>query len=511
MDRGSRLVRSAGVVGLVSLALFAVAAPARAAFPGGNGLLVVEPASGNGVVVVGADGKHPRQICALASACVGTRDPVWSPDGSEIVFDSFQAAKSNLGPPRPYVIYPDGSCLACPVPAPSGNFYLDSWDPHFRPGFLPDGRLAVSIDVNYPPGPELGAVNTDGVGFQPFKVSGSWQQPAWSSAGRLAAVRRVKRGLDVFVVDPFTGSARRLTRSGAASPSWSPDGRRLAVVHRGWIYLIGSGGGRMQRLIRGRAPAWAPNGKQLAFVGAHDRLFVIAARGGRPRSVGHVRAQRVDWQPVTGRPPSACQAPTGSSVVAASPDATVAIDPRPASQNPDSAPAFSVLGCLASDGRERLLEGMPASDYDNALGVGAVVLAGDYSALVNEAVDDHYGGSSDTVAVFDLRSGAAVANRGGESGGCGEDYGCSGGVDQLVLGADAVTAAHSFVTNCVSLSSCTTVEQIVANDATGTRTLDSITTTGPDNPAPASLGQLALSGHTLTWSHAGSPRSAELN
>ena len=49
------------------------------------------------------------------------------------------------------MIYADGSCLACPVPAPSGNFYLDSWDHNLEPGFLPDGRLAVSIDVDYPP------------------------------------------------------------------------------------------------------------------------------------------------------------------------------------------------------------------------------------------------------------------------------------------------------------------------------------------------------------------------
>ena len=106
----------------------------------------------------------------------------------------------------------------------------------------------------------------------------------------------------------------------------------MAVVHRGWIELVGSGGGRLRRLTRGRAPAWAPNGKQLAFVGAHHRLFVIAARGGTPRPVGHIRAVRVDWQPVTGKPPSPCQAPAGSSVAAASPDATITIDPARVSQ-----------------------------------------------------------------------------------------------------------------------------------------------------------------------------------
>lgn len=514
MDRRSREVRAAWIAGLVSLVFVVAASPARAAFPGRNGLLAVVPVSGNGVTVVAADGAHPRQICTVWTRCDGAKHPVWSPDGSEIAFSSSEGTNSNLGVPQPYVIYSDGSCLACPVPAPSGNFYIDSWDPSFGPGFSPNGRLAVSIDVNYPPEPQVGAMNTDGVGFAPFNISGTWQQPAWSPTGQLAAVRFVKRSDEVFVIDPVTGSARQLTRNGAYSPTWSPDGRRLAVVHRGWIELLAAVGGRVLRLTRGRAPAWAPDGKELAFIGAHDRLFVIAAHGGRPRPVGHIRAQWVDWQPVPGRPPSPCQAPEGSTVVAASPDATVAVDPGSDTVNRGSniyldpnAPAFSVLGCLTSDGRERLLESMPPSSEDGAFGVGATVVAGDYAALVNEYIDDHYGGSVDTVAVFDLRTGRAVADRGGESVRCAY---CFSGVDQLVLGADAVSAAHTSVYDPAAVSP-TMTEQIVANGRTGTEILDTLTTTGPYNPTAPALSQLALSGDTLTWNHDGSPRSAQLN
>ena len=368
-------------------------------------------------------------------------------------------------------------------------------------------------DTGYPPVPQLEAVNTDGIDFQPFLVSGSyWQQPVWSPIGKLAAVRSVKRKPEVFVLDPLVGSARQLTRDGASSPSWSPDGRRLAVVHRGWIELIASGGGRPRRLTRGRAPAWAPDGNRLAFVGARGRLFVIAVRGGMPRPVGHVRAVRVDWQPVTGKPPSHCQAPAGSTVLAASPDATVTIDRAPDSGSRIS-PAFSVLGCLASDGRERLLESLSVAAVQGEPAVGSVVIAGEYAGLVNEASDIHYyGGSLDEVVEFDLRTGAAVASGGGESANCPlVGNGC--GVDQLVLGADGVTAAHTFVLNDPTLyPSCTSVEQIVANDSTGTHVLDSITTTNPCNsPAPALvLSQLSLSGDTLTWNHAGTPESAQL-
>ncbi len=495
---------------LVSTSVFVVvlaAVPARAAFPGRNGLLVVEPPGGRGLIVVGADGAHPRKICTVAARCDGAQDPVWSPDGSEIAFAT--PDRNDFGALDPYVIYPDGSCLACSVPAPSDDADFYSWNQNSGPGFLADGRLAVSVEVDYPPAPQLGAMNTDGIGFQPFAISGSWRQPAWSPTGRLAAVRRVGRKSEVFAIDPSARLARRLTRDGASSPTWSPDGRRLAVVHRGWIELVGAGGGRMRRLTRGVAPAWAPNGKELAFVGTRHRLFVITARGGRPRPVGHVRATRVDWQPVTGQPPSACQAPAGSSVVAASPDARVTIDPAPVSQDPALNGAFSVLGCLTSDGRVRLLENLPPSGIDATAALGQVVVAGDYAAVLNESSNEHYGGSSGRVAVYDLRTGNAVANRGGESGGCADFETPCSGVEQLVLGPDAVTAAHTFFTYCGS--TCTTMEQIVANDGTGTHTLDSITTTGAYTPTPSSLIQLALSGHTLTWSHAGSPRTAQLN
>jgi hypothetical protein len=409
------------------------------------------------------------------------------------------------------VIYPDGSCFACPAAATSDWLPVDQ---AFGPGFLPDGRLAVWVDTGYPPVPQLEVVNTDGIDFEPFTVSGSyWQQPAWSPTGQLAAVRSVKRKPEVFVLNPLVGSARQLTLDGASSPSWSPDGRRLAVVHGGWIELIASGGGRPRRLTRGRAPAWAPDGKQLAFVGAHGRLFVIAVRGGTPRPVRHIRAVRVDWQPVTRKAPSHCQAPASSTVLAASPDATITIDRAPDS-SAEITPEFSVLGCLTSDGRERLLESPSVAAVQGEPAVGLVVIAGDYAALVNEASDVHYyGGSLNGVVVYDLRTGVAVAGGGGELADCPlVGNGC--GVDQLVLGADGVTAAHTFVLNDPRLyPSCTSVEQIVASDSTGTHVLDSITTTNPCNgPAPALvLGELSLSGDRLTWNRAGTPESAQLN
>ena len=505
MDRVSRSVRAVWVAGFVSLLLVVGAGPARAAFPRANGLLVVQPANGRGLLLVGEDGANPQQICSARTRCAGARNPVWSPDGSEIAASVRHQTS---------VIYADGSCFACSLPEPfdfNGNSV-----PTFDPGFLPDGRLVVSTkgdDIPGSTGPGLAAMMTDGANVRWLSRSRSWQQPAWSARGQLAAVRLVKRKAEVFVIDPRTGKARQLTRGGASSPSWSPDGRRLAVVEGGWIALVSSRGGRPRRLTRGGAPAWAPNGNELAFVGAHHRLFVITVRGGAPRAVGHIRGVRVDWQPVTGKPPTPCQAPAGSRVLAATPNAIITIDVS----QPHGIELLSVLGCLTSDGHERLLESMSTTYDGGTPEIGSVAVAGDYVALVNERRFLHYGGSLNALAAFDLRTGTSIPS-GVTRADCDLGGGpCPSGIDQVVVSdTDGANAAHTFVLDWPHSAiwpNCTFTEQIVTTDSTGTHILDSITTqTRCDRPPPAmQLSQLSLSGHTLTWSHAGSPRSAQLN
>jgi WD40-like Beta Propeller Repeat len=377
-----------------------------------------------------------------------------------------------------------------------------SWGRQNHPGFLPDGQLAVSLDEYGAPPGHLGSVGVDGIGFQPFAVSDSWQQAAWSANGQLAAVRTVRRRPEVFLIDPANGSARQLTHGGADSPDWSPNGRQLAVAHSSWIEIIGLGGGRTRRLVRGGDPVWAPDGRKLAFIGTRGRVFVTSARAGTPRSVGRIRALHLDWQPLTGATSSPCQPPPGSTVLADSPDAVVTARPPPSP--PELNPPSSFLGCLKSDGRERLLETLLPGTEQGGNEVSDVALAGDYAAIVNYGTN-RYTGFGSTVTVFDLRTGAVVPGRGGETV-------SAGNLDQLVLGADAVTAAHTTTTNCAQPpTTCTTIQQIVANDSAGTRTLDTATTTVPYGSATTSLTGLSLAGDTLTWNHAGTQRTAQLH
>jgi Tol biopolymer transport system component len=95
------------------------------------------------------------------------------------------------------------------------------------------------------------------------------------------------------------GTARRLTRKGGEQPSWSPRGRSIAFVRKGWVYSVPARGGPVRRLTRGFHPVWSPDGRQIAFF----RTVPSALNFGRgvtflhvlDRRSGHVRRVTSEW------------------------------------------------------------------------------------------------------------------------------------------------------------------------------------------------------------------------
>jgi dipeptidyl aminopeptidase/acylaminoacyl peptidase len=100
----------------------------------------------------------------------------------------------------------------------------------------------------------------------------------------------------LFILPLRPGPAIQLTASDkpVSDPQWSPDGRRLAFVRDGSIWVIEVDGSRQIRVTEHPAgnsrPRWSPDGRRLAFVSRRrgwSQVWLIEApipRRGRPAS-----------------------------------------------------------------------------------------------------------------------------------------------------------------------------------------------------------------------------------
>ncbi len=376
------------------------------------------------------------------------------------------------------LIYADGSCLNCNI---GGGRH---------PAFTSDPSL-----LTYVSGGQLVQSGIDGLLKATILGSGV-SDAVWSGQGLLAVVRAGH----VWAGKPGPPAPDRPRERTLVVSAGGPD----RLCNRGWV-MVARLGHKARRLMRGGAPAWSPDGNSIAFIDKRHDLRIVAASGGHARRVGHFRARSVDWQPVPATPPAACVAPPGSKVIASAPGAVVTSDTASGSAPPGGVLPTAYMGCLTADGRERLLESFSFSSIDYVAGVSGAAVAGNYAALINSTTDPHYGGSSYTVGVYDLRTSAPAAGLGGESTGCPDyNYNCYALMDGLVLGIDGFSAVHTQSES----PTCPHCEQIVAADSAGIRTLDSVTTSS--SMAPALTG-LTLSGDTLTWQHSGTPESAQLH
>jgi WD40-like Beta Propeller Repeat len=199
------------------------------------------------------------------------------------------------------------------------------------------------------------------------------------------------------------GELRSIGRGG--SPSWSGDGSRFAFVRRGWITVRRASGGASRRVVRGTAPAFSPDGRSIAFVDGRHRIEVISSAGGKARPVGRVRGLAVDWQPLPAHPAS-CVPPPRANVIAQSGETVVTSETGPPTADGYVFPATAVMGCLTANGRERVLESSLSNNIDGATDYPMAALGGTYAGVFAHNYDEHYPGESNTVDVFDLRTGA---------------------------------------------------------------------------------------------------------
>ena len=123
------------------------------------------------------------------------------------------------------------------------------------------------------------------------------------------------RGDDVWLMRADGSTQRRLTRG--ADPSWSPDGRRIALsvyragVSGSQIWVIDADGRDLRRLTTAEqpydtqsSPVWSPDGKTIASQGYNDGnywIMVVGADGSGQRELSPKGGPYTDADPVWSR------------------------------------------------------------------------------------------------------------------------------------------------------------------------------------------------------------------
>jgi class 3 adenylate cyclase len=126
------------------------------------------------------------------------------------------------------------------------------------------------------------------------------------SGDRIAFVAAEARSRQVYVWDTSGSRPRSITNGGnpAGVPTWSPDGSQIAFAKKSVakrIYVVAADGGQPQTIghdVVGSEPCWSSTG-QIAFVQSSDgnsSIWVMGADGSHPHSIDP-RGDHVDTEP----------------------------------------------------------------------------------------------------------------------------------------------------------------------------------------------------------------------
>jgi Tol biopolymer transport system component len=127
--------------------------------------------------------------------------------------------------------------------------------------------------------------------------------PSWSPDGRRLAVAGtlgVRSG--VYVIGRDTGRLRRVAVGGARNAAWSPDARRIAYADAVSVALVAPSGGRVTRLAAppGRL-AWSPDGRRIAYAAGCTVGTVSSRAVGAPPALmpcpPEVETSTPSWSP----------------------------------------------------------------------------------------------------------------------------------------------------------------------------------------------------------------------
>ncbi len=232
----------------------------RALLPGGKDRLSL------GFVNADGSGLTVLQFHALSVGWSTMADPVWSSDGSTLVF---RALGDNRAGPL-MVIRAGGEVRRCPVETVGWGraSFLEGEEQIVAEGW------AVTSDVSRPKMIDLETCKVIRVYLSEAEEEVIGTPTITSDGQRLAFVRWeddafMGRPSDIVVLE--VASNMQTVIGKGLWPSWSPDGRWLAYSGEDGIYVVAQDGSQKRQVVSFEvkgwppAPSWSPDGQWLVY------------------------------------------------------------------------------------------------------------------------------------------------------------------------------------------------------------------------------------------------------
>lgn len=196
----------------------------------------------------------------------GAMQPAWSPDGRRLLFQDFEPYTPSTARTLK-VARGDGSGVRTIFRGAMGQAFRSP------PAWSPDGKRIAFGTTTPALEHRVVVVNADGTGRQRLAAG---LYAAWGPGGKTIAL---EQDSGVFVHPLARGRARRVAGRagfGGSCPTWSRDGKRLALLTNANLSIVRPDGRGRKQLASSALcllnmfpspPAWSRDGKRIYFAG----------------------------------------------------------------------------------------------------------------------------------------------------------------------------------------------------------------------------------------------------